>query len=453
MTGLTDCRGIAVAAHAAPAAEAMDRTTRSFLGHRCETADCLTETLALDPDMPLALAAKGHFLCLLGQRRLWPDAAAALSRGRAEMTSRGGPAREQAFLDSLDLVCRGDHHGAVARLETWLARQPHDALAIKLSHAWRFVLGDSRGMRLSTTRLLDAWDETVPDYGYVLGCHAFCLEETGDHDEAERIGRHGVGLEAHDAWGFHAVAHTFEMRDRPADGAAWLESHLTAADGCNNFGFHVYWHLALFYLALGRIDRVLDLYDSHVRASHTDDYRDISNGASMLWRLEADGVDVGNRWAELAERAAGHVGDHANAFADCHYAMALVGDHRYGEADRFRAAVQQRADRDTDSQAGVLATVGLAVVDALIAFGRGHYAAAAHRLAPHRDVIQLIGGSHAQRDVFNQLLIESALRAGEGGLARELLAARSARRPANGWAAERTARLAALDTGVAAGAA
>ena len=453
MTGLTDRRGIAVASRAAPAAEAMDRTTRCFLGHRCETADCLTETLSLDPDMPLALAAKGHFLCLLGQRRLWPEAKAALRQGRAAATAHGNPARERAFLDSLERVCRGDQRGAVARLETWLDAEPLDALAIKLSHAWQFVLGDSHGMRRSTTRLIDAWDETVPDYGYVLGCHAFCLEETGDYDGAERIGRLGVGLEPHDAWGFHAVAHAFEMRDRPTDGAAWLESHLKAVDGCNNFGFHVYWHLALFYLALGRVDRVLDLYDSHVRASHTDDYRDISNGASMLWRLEADGVDVGNRWAELAERAAGHVDDHANAFADCHYAMALVGDHRFADADRFRAAVQQRVDRDTDCQATVLSTVGLAIVDALIAFGRGRYAAAARRLAPHRDAIQLVGGSHAQRDVFNQLLIESALRAGDGALTRELLAARTARRPHNGWAAERLARLAALDTGVAAGAA
>ena len=453
MTGLTDRRGIAVASCSAPAAEAMDRMTRYFLGHRCETADCLTETLSLDPDMPLALAAKGHFLCLLGQRRLLPEAEAALRQGRAAAVVRGNPDREQAFLDALDRICRGDQHGAVARLETWLDRAPLDALAVKLSHAWQFVLGDSRGMRRSTSRLIDAWDETVPDYGYVLGCHAFCLEETGDHGDAERVGRHAVGLEPHDAWGFHAVAHAFEMRDRPADGAAWLESHRPAADGCNNFGFHIYWHLALFYLALGRVDRVLELYDGHVRASHTDDYRDISNGASMLWRLEADGVDVGNRWAELAERAAGHVDDHANAFADCHYTMALVGDGRHADADRFRASLQQRVDRDTDCQAAVLSTVGLAIVDALIAFGRGRYAAAARRLAPHRDAIQRIGGSHAQRDVFNQLLIESALRAGNGTLTRELLTARATRRPGNGWAAERLARLAALDTGVAAGAA
>ena len=110
-------------------------------------------------------------------------------------------------------------------------------------------------------------------------------------------------------------------------------------------------------------------------------------------------------------------------------------------------------DRDTDCQATVLSTVGLAIVDALIAFGRGRYAAAARRLAPHRDAIQLVGGSHAQRDVFNQLLIESALRAGDGALAQALLAARTTHRPHNGWAAERLARLTALDTGVAAGAA
>jgi hypothetical protein len=34
-------------------------------------------------------------------------------------------------------------------------------------------------MRDVVARALPAWDAGMPDYGYVMGCHAFGLEETG----------------------------------------------------------------------------------------------------------------------------------------------------------------------------------------------------------------------------------------------------------------------------------
>jgi hypothetical protein len=56
----------------------------------------------------------------------------------------------------------------------------------------------------------------------VLGMHAFGLEETGDHAQAEAQGRHGVELEPRDRWAWHAVAHVPEMRHAPREGIAWL---------------------------------------------------------------------------------------------------------------------------------------------------------------------------------------------------------------------------------------
>jgi hypothetical protein len=41
---------------------------------------------------------------------------------------------------------------------------------------------------------------------------------------------------------------------------------------------------------------VLDLYDLHIRADETDDYLDMANAISLLWRLDEGGVEVGERW-------------------------------------------------------------------------------------------------------------------------------------------------------------
>jgi hypothetical protein len=52
---------------------------------------------------------------------------------------------------------------------------------------------------------------------------------------------------------------------------------------------------------------------------------------------------------------------------------------------------------------------------------------------PVKRRIRRIGASHAQRDVFDQLLIDAAVRGGRFADARELLAERLAWRPNNRW--------------------
>ena len=205
-------------------------------------------------------------------------------------------------------------------------------------------------MRDVLASALPAWDASVPGHGFVLGCHAFGLEETGDYVAAERVGREAVDRNPSDIWAAHAVAHVFEMTGRPREGVAWVDSLESNWADCNNFSFHAFWHRCLFLIELGPLDRVLDLYDREVRPESTDDLLDISNAVALLWRLEEAGVDVGDRWEELADRAQGHVDDHLLVFGDVHYLMALAAAARANDAARMvesmeRHAAEKRRDR------------------------------------------------------------------------------------------------------------
>jgi hypothetical protein len=276
-------------------------------------------------------------------------------------------------------------------------------------------------------------DRYGPDHvhsGYAMGCMAFALEECGAYPEAERWGRTGIERAPDDAWGLHAVAHVLDMTGRSAEGIAWLAPQVHRWAHCNNFGYHVWWHLALFHLDQGAFDRVLDLYDTKVRAEHTDDYRDIANGASMLVRLEIEGMDVGDRWEELAELAAGRVEDGAVVFADLHYLLALHGGTRCPEADRLVARIARDAQRCDHEMHEVAAVAGLPTAQGLAAFRAGNYDLAFKWLAAAQPLSQRIGGSHAQRDVFSRLLVEAGLRAGRWQDAERALLARTARRGA-----------------------
>jgi tetratricopeptide (TPR) repeat protein len=357
----------------------------------------------------------------------------------------GAPAtmREIAFVHALGDWLGGRPSRAVARMQIVLNMNPRDALAMKMIQAIHFVMGRPDAMRASIEGVIAAWDDH-PARGYLLGCHAFALEETGEYARAERVGREGVALAPDDAWGLHAVAHVFDMTGRARDGLDWLTGREGSWAHCNNFRFHVWWHRALMHLDLGEHDAALALYDADIRAEKTDDYRDIANGASLLARLELEGVPVGDRWQELANLSENRATDGCLAFADLHYMLALCGGQRDRAAAGLIARMQATRPAGHEAQQ-VIAHPGLHVAQGLQAFSAGEYSVAWMHLRAGRSDIQRIGGSHAQRDVFDRITIEAALRGGYVDAADGLLRDRMERRGASvdGYTA---ARMALIDT-------
>jgi tetratricopeptide (TPR) repeat protein len=435
----SDCRGLPLTIASAEAAAAYDATLAAYQGLRADTGDRLKEALTLDPDCPLTLTTRGYFMLLFAQKGLAAKARESLAAAETAAAKRGVTGRERRHIAALKAWCAGDADAALGQWEAILAEHPRDVLAIRLAHFWHFYKGDPLTLRDSVARLLPRWDDKVPGYGFVLGCHAFGLEESGDYAEAERAGRRAVEINPQDAWAVHAVAHVLEMQDRTQEGIAWLDRYIPGLAGCNNFRFHTTWHRCLFYLEQGEAARVLELYDREVRADSTPDYLDICNATSLLWRLEEAGVDVGNRWAELAKQSATRTGEHLLVFADAHFALALGAADPAG-ADAFIASTRQNVSA-TGTQARVMGEIGAALCGAVVDYRRGAFGRVVEALLPRRQVLRHIGGSHAQRDLFEKMLILAALADGRKAVAAELLAERGRRRPNNPWNKRLAARL------------
>ncbi|MGR3501021.1 tetratricopeptide repeat protein [Pseudaestuariivita sp.] len=445
----TDLFGYALTLSNPKAGTHWDALVRAFLAHSAEAPTHLASALEAEPDFAMAHAAKGLFTLLLGRRELVPVARDALAAAEAAARRTQPSAREMAFVHALSAYLRDTPSEAVAEMERVLAAHPRDTFALKVGHAIRFVLGDNAGMRRSIERVMPAYDADHPARGYLLGCHAFALEETGDYAKAETAGRMGLSLAADDAWGLHAVAHVHDMTGNAQAGLDWLTGREAAWAHCNNFRYHVWWHKALMHLDLGDTEAVLALYDAEIRADKTDDYRDISNATSLLSRLELDGVDVGTRWEELAALSAERTEDGCLIFADLHYMLALIGGRREDAARDMlrRLSADARRTHPTEIEAR-MAKPGLHIATGLEAFGEADYRTAFLNLARGRQSLQAAGGSHAQRDVFERLTIDAGIRAGFVAEAEAILAERTAKRAGreDGYAAARREMIAAAQS-------
>jgi tetratricopeptide (TPR) repeat protein len=437
----TDQSGDPVTLANEAASRAWLATVEGVLAHAADAPVHLAGALEADPDFALGHATRGLLLLTLARAELVATARACLDQARAAMARRPVSWREGMVAEALRHWLDGHPRRAAETLEAILSLHPGDALAAKLGHAIRFMLGDRLEMLAALSRSLPRVQSDHPLAGYLHGCHAFALEESGHFAEAERAGRMAVELAPRDIWGRHAVAHVMEMQGRVDEGLAWLADGRHRAHA-NNLRFHLSWHAALFRLERGETAEALRLYDDEVRAESTDDFRDIANGASLLARLEFEGIDVGGRWEELAVHAERRVSDGQLVFADLHYLLALLGAGRWESAGALAGGLATDALPGRAGGRAAPADVGVSVALGLMALKAGDHREAVRRLGAARRNLTVVGGSNAQRDVFEQAYIESLIGAGEHEQAATVLAARIARRGgSNRYAAKRLLRL------------
>ncbi|MGE3968784.1 MAG: tetratricopeptide repeat protein [Dongiaceae bacterium] len=430
---LRDCRDLAVSTAnptSLAAYESAVEQMHSYFGDPVATIDAALER---DPEFVMGHALRAGVLTTAADRSAEPMLRQSIEAGEA-LWSKANE-RERGHLTAARAWLEGDFERAAHRYAGILADFPRDSLALQIAHLGAFYLGQSTCLRDFVSRVLPYWDESVPGYNYVLGMRAFGLEEMGDYERAEATGRRALELQPRDPWAVHAVAHVMEMQGRAAEGVAWLSEREANWAPDNGFAFHNWWHLGLFHLDLGHTDRVLALYDEHIRRPDSKLPLEMVDAAAMLWRLHLRGVDVGHRWQELAEGWA-TVSDQAYyAFNDVHAMMAFIGDGKLDAAQKLIGTLE-RAVTGVHTNAMMTREVGLPMARALLAFAQGRYGETVDLLLPIRPIAHRFGGSHAQRDIIALTLVEAALRGRQVRLARALVAERidlKPRSPAN-WA-------------------
>ena len=430
---LQDQRGLALSTSSGEAAAGFDRTVSAYLKYRTDASQHLARTIAADPDFGLAHCLAGYFAMLSYKLANVPLAAEAAPTARAKTAT--ATAREQAHIAALEAWIAGDIDRALTIWDEIIAEHPMDMLAFRLAHFNNFWLGRPEAMRASVDQVFPKWDRTIPDFGTILSCRCFAHEECGDYATAEPDGWAAIEIDPADFWGIHAVAHVMEMQGRRGEGIDLLERHERHFAGGNNLIHHLWWHRAMFHLERGEFDAVLALYDDRFRnlaspltQALPDLYIDIQNAASMLFRLERHGIDVGERWAEIAEKAEQRIGDCLSAFTQPHWMMALAATGRDDAARRMLDGLR-RFGLGPGAFPQVVATIAVPVSQAVLAHRRGEHDRVVDLMTPIIDEMHRLGGSHAQQDVLEQLFLDSAMRANRADDVRLMLARVTARHP------------------------
>jgi tetratricopeptide (TPR) repeat protein len=422
-----DSRGLPLSTTSDLAAERYREGVDLLLSAWPGTAEVLDEAIAADPDFALAHAARAR----LHATRTEVAKAKARIAAAEEIVARRGTERERSHVAVLSLAVNGQSakalERALAHTETW----PRDVLILSLPLG-AFGLFAFSGMADHDQARVDLCERHArhfdADDWWFLTYRGWAHAENGNVAHGRALTQRGYDLRTNNANAAHALSHALYEGGAHEDAERLIESWLPGYDRSGILHGHIAWHSALGALERGDPERALAIYADHIQPSVTAGMpvNVVSDTASFLWRLKAYGHTVpAGLWEQAAAYSAGYFQKAGFAFADVHMALiaAATGD---------KAAVEERVKALMGLvEAGALPAgpVVPAICRAALAFADEDYAACARILEPVAAEVVRIGGSGAQREMIEDMLLLALMRGGEAAKAGQLLDRRLHRRP------------------------
>jgi tetratricopeptide (TPR) repeat protein len=417
----TDAYGLPVSTADPEALALYDRAVHALLSWHADALSLFRAAAERDPG--LALAHAGAAICLFLEER-FPETKAATEAARAAVI--GQTERERSHVAAITTWTSGQVPEAERLLREHLAGWPRDAMVLQRLYYVLFWLGRFPDM----LRMTDSMRGHYPGSSFVLGMHAFALEEGERCAEAIAVAEQALALEPNDAWAVHALAHAlYESADFDT-GVTRLPPAIQPCRGLNWFRNHLLWHLALIHFARGDYARAGRMARRVFERAPSSIAGDLHDSISLLWRLELAGTPVGDRWKPFTAIARERVNRMGLLFHVAHMGMALTAGGDWETAGAQLEAVRGRAPKD---KTGLMGDVLFPLLEGIHAFAAGDYRRTIERIEPLRPRLVELGGSRAQRDVFHDTLFEAAFRAGDAERAGRYLAERLARRRDHFW--------------------
>ncbi len=400
----SDSLGNPISVEDAASAALVDDFVMGFISTETRGANLLT---VADSDMSPIVQAYAAALHLFAESRdAVPNARPYIDRAKAS-AARATP-RERRFIAAIDAWAAGDISGAIALHTEQASEHPRDLASLKLGQYHCFNTGDCPGMlKLALTALPAAGD--VP---YMHGMAAFGYEQCHLMRDAERSARQAIAMCRKEPWAHHALGHVMLTEGRLTEGLAFMQGVSDTWTGLNSFMVtHNWWHVALFLIDLGRDDEALGVYDDQVWGVAKDYSQDQIGAVSLLARLELAGIDVGDRWTDVAPHLAQRIDDHVLPFLDLQYLYGLARGGR-PEAAQLLRSIEAFAPRAPASTRAAWERVCVPAAHGLLAHADGNHREAVAHLGLALPRLIEIGGSHAQRDLFEQVYLDALIRSG-----------------------------------------
>ena len=423
-----DRYGLPISTASPAAAEAYRAAIDLMLSSWPGAAEAFEGAIAADPDFALAQIGRARIHSFYQQG----DAARQRAATARELVQRRGTERERSHVEILALAIEGRSAAALASALRHLESWPRDAVVMSLPLG-AFGLFAFSGMADHNQARQDLCERHAAAYGddwWYLTNHGWALTENNQVAPGRAMTERAFAMRRDNAYAVHALLHAMFEDGSVADADTLVRQWIGGYDRSGILYGHICWHQALGALDRGDAATALSIYRDVLQpaVNAAPPLNTMSDCASLLWRLSADGQIVpAELWADAEAYSRRYFPRSSLPFVEIHMALlaAATGDQAGLEQ---RLGVIERRLADGELSAGPVVPQ---VVRALNAFASSDHQGCVSALEPVLADVVRIGGSHAQREIVEDTFIVAAIRSGELPKARALLDRRLHRRPSS----------------------
>lgn len=347
--------------------------------------DAIEAAIAQDPDFALAHCVRARALLLDGQ----PKQAVVVADHAVELAA-GASERERAHAAIVAMVTRGDTVNALPLVREHAQAYPRDALPLSFALGVYGLLGfggfvdhheQQRDLLESVAAAWgeDWWFDSWLGWSYV---------ETGQVDLGIPLLDRSLEARPDNATTAHGRAHGYYEAGALNDGVAFIETWLPSYGQDEPLHCHLAWHLGLLALQQGDWSKAEQIYLQYIcpSASQALPMFTLIDCAAFVWRAKLYGYQFPQaQLDELADFAAQHFAQPHVPFVDYH--RTIVG-------------VMTDTEFELSPETGEARATSNALSAAVRAHASGRFADAVKGLSEIMDVLAILGGSNAQRDLI-----------------------------------------------------